>query len=170
MDGGLRILPSARFVEYSKAIRKEIDKYNETVQTFIERYPQIKATAKERLGNFLDGQTLPSPYEMKNKFGIRQDILPMPSASDFRVNINDAEANDIKVRCKLEDTTEKVLASVIDNYGNLASRSAELGEVVTKKPSISMTKEYLGYCYVESCSNCEILHKRIPKLVESYGG
>ncbi len=84
-------------------------------------------------------------------------------------NYGDTESKNIRVRCKLSDDNNKVLVSIIDNYGNLASISAEFGEVITKKPlSVSMTKEYVGYCYVESCSNCEILYKRIPKLVESY--
>jgi hypothetical protein len=83
-------------------------------------------------------------------------------------NYGDTEAKDVKVKCKLEDTRGKVLKTVVDNYGNLASRSGELGEVVTSKPSISMTQEYIGYCFVDSCKNCEILYKRIPDLIEAY--
>lgn len=87
------------------------------------------------------------------------------------MNYGDTEARNIKVRCKLENEEQGVVFSGLHSFGNLASRSATFGEFTPKKSTAqgyNSNKEYSGYCYVESCDNCEILHKRIPDLVESY--
>ncbi|MEM4215320.1 MAG: hypothetical protein QW484_03085 [Candidatus Pacearchaeota archaeon] len=61
--------------------------------------------------------------------------------------------------------------SGLHDFGNIASRSVSFGEFTPKKSRAQgyiSTKEYFGYCYVESCDNCDILYKRIPSLVKSY--
>lgn len=84
-------------------------------------------------------------------------------------NYGDKEAKDIKVRCKLIDSISmEIVKSVKGTFGNLASRSVQLGEIITDADQVDIDKEYIPICYVESCSNCEILYKRIPDLVESY--
>ena len=83
-------------------------------------------------------------------------------------NYGDVEARDIRVICKLDDDYSTAF-SATDYYGNLASRSSEFGEFTSKTTSnVDSYTFYSAYCYIESCSNCEILHKRIPELVESY--
>ncbi len=87
-------------------------------------------------------------------------------------NYGDVEAKNIKVRCNLLDENYNILKTVTDTYGNLASKSIEFGEAITKKPnSVKINKTFtVPVCYVESCNSCEILYKRIPKIVEVYEG
>jgi len=86
-------------------------------------------------------------------------------------NYGDVEAKNIKVRCKLNNLEQGVVFSALDNYGNLASRSSELGEFTPKDTSTKNSYDkYSAYCYVESCDNCEILYKRIPAIAEIYEG
>ncbi len=86
-------------------------------------------------------------------------------------NYGDTEAKDIKVKCILLDEDYKLLKIVEDNYGNLASRSVNYAEVVFEKPSnVKLDSLMSSVCYVESCSNCDILYKRIPEIVEEYEG
>lgn len=84
-------------------------------------------------------------------------------------NYGDAEAKNVKVRCNLfEADGETVRTTVLHSYGNLASRSGELGEVTTNMPQIMVGEEFIALCHVESCDNCDILYLRIPELIESY--
>ncbi|MCK5043720.1 hypothetical protein KAR52_01840 [Candidatus Pacearchaeota archaeon] len=86
----------------------------------------------------------------------------------FVYNYGNVEAKNVKIKCTLydEDGTG-VMTSVVDNFGNLASKSYKLGEAVTKDVTNSFDY-YTSLCHVESCDNCEILYKRIPELVEVY--
>ena len=85
-------------------------------------------------------------------------------------NFGDAEAKNVKVRCKILDKNNNVKSSVLDNIGNVASKSYEVGEVVTNNLPFSSYEDGTIFCYVESCDNCKILYKRIPDLVEIYEG
>ncbi len=94
---------------------------------------------------------------------------PTELVFDYSIyNYGDIEAKNIEVRCSLydEDGT-RVIANVLDNYGNLASKSYEFGEVVTDDVTNSFDY-YSALCYVESCDDCEILYKRIPELIVDY--
>lgn len=85
-------------------------------------------------------------------------------------NYGNVEAKNIQVRCDLwdEDGTT-IIATARENFGNLASLSADFGEIITEDKANSYSL-YIPLCYVESCENCDILYKRIPDLVESFEG
>ena len=83
-------------------------------------------------------------------------------------NYGDSESKNVVVRCDLwNEAGIQIVSTARDTYGNLASRSADFGEIITKDVSKAGVY-YIPLCYVESCDNCENLYKRIPDLVESY--
>lgn len=114
MDGGLRILPSAMFMKYSEEMRKAIAKYEEALEAFLREYPTLVDRAKKRLGDLLKDKRLPDIHEIKHRFRIRQDILPIPSAGDFRCNLSDDQVDMIhkRVASSIESMTEKAVASI----------------------------------------------------------
>jgi len=83
-------------------------------------------------------------------------------------NYGDTATEDIEVRCKLSDENGEVLVSETDSFGNLSSESTQSGSIVTEKSGLDGNKTYGANCYVESCSNCDILYKRIDDLVDLY--
>jgi len=124
MDSGLRILPSAMFLKYSKEMRKAIAAYEKAVAAFLREYPVIVSQAKERLGDLLNGKSLPRARELKNKFRITQDILPMPAVSDFRCELNSDEADEIrkKVAVSIESMTERAVANIWEQFTQLIEK------------------------------------------------
>jgi len=87
------------------------------------------------------------------------------------MNYGDTEARNVKVRCKLKDDAGSTVINTVDSFGNIASYSAQLAEVITQKTSkVTPNNEYSGNCYVDSCTNCIILYKRIPDFIEGYEG
>lgn len=76
------------------------------------------------------------------------------------------EAKNVVVKCNVYNTAEELIKSATDNIGNVASTSAVFEEMVTERSPMSLNREYSVLCYVISCENCEILHKRIPDLRE----
>lgn len=83
-------------------------------------------------------------------------------------NFGDSEAKEVKVRCILIDEAMNLITSVVDSYGNIASQSVEMGEILTDTPIIDEETMYTAQCYVQSCVNCDILYERILELVEQY--
>lgn len=124
MDGGLRILPSAMFMMYTQQMRKVIAEHEKAVASFLKEYPNIVKRAKNRLGDLLEGKNLPSVAEVARKFRIIQDVLPIPDAGDFRCELSDDQASEIrdKVTRSISNMTEKAMASVWEQFTTLVDK------------------------------------------------
>jgi hypothetical protein len=105
LDDGARILPSALYDEYAKTTRTFRAEYEAAVKKFAEGYPQLVADAKQRLNGMYNPEDYPDVAEMsmydyqKNPWGrFRFDVimLPCPDAADFRVDLADEHAEDIR--------------------------------------------------------------------------
>ena len=81
-------------------------------------------------------------------------------------NYGDTESNNVRVRCLVLDINGNVVWSMTDDYGNIASKTIQLDQIETDR--LNDIAEYSADCHIQSCSNCDILYKRIPELVEGY--
>ena len=118
-DGGLRILAADMFMRYSEEMRKAISEFDEAVDTFLrEKYPTIAKQAVKRLGKLLEGKQFPSASEIKPKFAIHQDILPIPQASDFRCQLNSDEVESIRknIEVSIETMAEKAMSTLWERF------------------------------------------------------
>lgn len=91
-DNGARLLPSALFMEYSQEIRSLTASYENIVDNFIQLYDsKLVQDARVRLGTLYDPEDYPPGADLRSKFSISTDIVPVPDGHDFRVDIGDAE-------------------------------------------------------------------------------
>lgn len=122
-DGGCRILPSAMFMDYTKAMREVTAEYDEAVKNFLNVYPKIAAEAPERLGK-LNNKKLPNISQIKNKFGYHQSIYPLPDVNDFRVDMAEEDVKDIRkqVEASIKATTEKAMTSIWSRLAELIDK------------------------------------------------
>lgn len=123
-DGGVRILPADMFLEYTSRMRKVVKEFNEVIDEFLKHYPQYVREAKERLGDLFDGQKLPSKEDVQNRFRVHQDIIPVPSSDDFRVNLNNEEVKKIKEQMdkSLRNLTEKAMGDLWVRFSELIEK------------------------------------------------
>ena len=85
-------------------------------------------------------------------------------------NYGDSQADDIEVICEIYNEDDRKVHSSIHST-NLSSRSIELVEYTPVGGKNFVNNDYYwGSCRVISCSDCEILYKRIPDLIEVYEG
>lgn len=92
LDNGARLLPSALFMEYSAQIRQFTSEYERVVDSFIQVYDaRLVQDARQRLGTMYDPDDYPPGHELRAKFDITVDIVPVPDGQDFRVDVGDAE-------------------------------------------------------------------------------
>lgn len=128
MDGGLRILPSARFMEYTKKMRQYGGEYNEAIEAL--DWESIKRRAKKRLGKITNHQ-LPTASAVKAQMQYELQIFPIPTASDFRVQMNNDEVDTIKqdIAKSVESMTEKAMSSVWEKLTELIGKvEATMGQ------------------------------------------
>ncbi len=105
MDNGGRLLPSKLFMKYRNEMETMKNEYQNLVNVFINLYdPQLIQAARVRLGTMYNPEDYPSGKELRGKFGVELDIIPVPRGEDFRVDIADSEVSRVR-----DEITQRML-------------------------------------------------------------
>jgi hypothetical protein len=95
-DAGDRLLPSILFMEYTTKIRKYRDEFNRLVGDLIAKYPTEVQAARNRLGTMYVASDYPDVSELRSRFAVDIEFVPVPDAKDFRVDVSNEAAEEIK--------------------------------------------------------------------------
>ena len=97
-DKGQRVLPVANLFEYTEHMRKVKSDFEASVKTFLARYPSYMEAAKQsgRLGQLFDQNDYPTVEQVRTCFAFRTRMLPLPTAGDFRVQMDKEHADIIR--------------------------------------------------------------------------
>lgn len=115
-DKGQRILPSELFLEYQQGVASIKAEFFKARDTFLAKYPQLVQDARVRLGTMYDPEDYPEPACLSSSFDMTVEIMPVPDAFDFRVNV-DSETQDA-IRAQItEAVTAKQAKAVKDCWG-----------------------------------------------------
>lgn len=92
-DAGLRLLPTTLFMDFNARVVEEQDKFYQLVDDFIAVYPTLITAQAMALGDMFRRDDFPSVETLKNKFSFSINYMPVPTSGDFRVDVgNDAAA------------------------------------------------------------------------------
>jgi len=111
---GTQMLPSANYLEFMTEFRKEKGEWESLVAEFISNYSRLKEDAKRLLPNGLYNESdYPCDDSIHEKFNIDMAVFPVPS-DDFRVEIGDAELNNIQqdVERRVAEASEIAMADI----------------------------------------------------------
>lgn len=95
-DQGQRILPAALFMDYTQSMDQFKREFESRVRDFLVEYPRLMQEARNRLGSLYDPQDYPDAQDIRTKFEFGLVITPIPSAQDFRVQLNEEYVDQIK--------------------------------------------------------------------------
>ena len=91
-DSGIRLLPSARFMEFNAKLQEAEDKFYGLVNEFVQVYPSLITAQAMALGDMFKRDDYPHPDDIEHRFRFSVNYMPVPSSGDFRVDIgNDAQ-------------------------------------------------------------------------------
>jgi hypothetical protein len=102
MDDGARLLPSALFIDYANRIRDLKAEFHHAADEFASEFPAYVEDSKLRLGRLFSVADYPDPSDIRSSFAFDSKILPCPDADDFRIDIAEEHAADIRRRSKVE--------------------------------------------------------------------
>ena len=103
-DTGIRLLPTAKFIEFNDRMGQMEEEFTELVNDFVQVYPSLITAQAMALGDMFDRSEYPSAGEMSHKFSFRLNYMPVPKAGDFRVDVgNEAQEELQKKLAKLAD-------------------------------------------------------------------
>jgi hypothetical protein len=95
-NNGERLLPSALFLDYAQNMRMYKDTFAQRAREFVIAYPSLVENARNRLGSMYNALDYPPMQEIASKFSIETSFTPVPSASDFRVDLSEDLVDKIK--------------------------------------------------------------------------
>jgi len=147
-DGGMRILPSAMFMEYRSEMSKSIEEFHESVEEFLKEYPTIRKRAAERLGQLADGKNLPTTSDIRSKFGVVQSLIPLPTTADFRVDLSANDLKDAKeqVTRTLTEATGRAMGSLWEKLGEMVAHMEAVLKDADKKFTKATIKSLEAFC------------------------
>jgi hypothetical protein len=112
-DNGTRLLPTVQFMDFDKRIQAESSKFTQLVDDFIAIYPSLITAQAMALGDMFKRDDFPSAHDIKNKFDVGVLYMPVPVSGDFRVDVGNAAAQELRDR--LEKIAEdRVNAAMLD--------------------------------------------------------
>lgn len=127
-DKGARILPTKLFTTYQDGFADLRDKRDAAVEAFLQKYPILVQDARTRLNTMFDPFDYPPAHELRRSFGVDLELMPVPNADDFRVDLlNDSMQTAIRrdIMQSLEERTKQANRECWARVNEVVSRIAE---------------------------------------------
>jgi hypothetical protein len=152
-DEGFRLLPANFYFDLMARMREFEASFDAGVDAFLRVYPEYVEQVRPELNGLFREEDYPSPEKLKAKFGVKLDVLPIPTGADFRVQMSNEEQArvareiDANVRESLMRGTEdlwkrlrEVVAHMVDRlnepesrfHGSLVTNVLDLVEILPR--------------------------------------
>ena len=95
-DKGQRLLPTKLFMEYKQTMDAHEHTFNMMCNNFYVMYPNLINDARMSLGTLFKIEDYPDIEDVKQKFGFRRSVDPIPESGDFRLDVSNSDLEDIK--------------------------------------------------------------------------
>ena len=90
-DEGFRLLPSNLYFDLTTRMREFEASFEQGVESFLQVYPQYIEQVRPELNGLFREEDYPAAEKLRKKFGVKLEILPIPSGNDFRVQMSAEE-------------------------------------------------------------------------------
>ncbi len=134
-DEGYRLLPAHFFLELTAQMREYERSFSEGVEAFLNVYPSYIEQVRPELNGLFRTEDYPTVEQLRTKFGLELEVLPIPTGTDFRVTLSSEEQArvareiDENVRASLRTGTadlwarlRAVVSHMVDKLGDPESR------------------------------------------------
>ncbi len=158
-DEGYRLLPAHFYFELTTKMREFEQAFAQQVEEFLAVYPSYIEQVRPELNGLFREEDYPSTDKLRNKFGVKLEVLPIPSGNDFRVTLSEeeqarvAQEIDENVRQSLQKGTEDlwtrlkgVVVHMVERLNEPESRFhaslvTNIGELVDLLPRLNVNQD-----------------------------
>lgn len=131
-ENGLRILSSQGFVPYTDKMRALRMQFSDAADKFASEYPTYVAQSEALLGSLRDENDYPSADDIRSRFDAKINFYPVPESGDFRVQMSNENANQIRETLQKENQT--LLADATRNIiERLHQKASKLVNTLTNR-------------------------------------
>jgi hypothetical protein len=169
-DKGQRLLPTKLFMEYKQTMNNYEAQFKQMCNNFFFEYPRLVNEAQTHLGTMYRATDYPDLTNVREKFGFRMAIDPIPESGDFRLDIS-AEALE-EVRAGYEAKFDERLAEAMRTpWERLHTVLTAMSEKLKDEEGEDNKKRYHDSLVTNAQDLCGLLDKmnitNDPKLEEA---
>jgi hypothetical protein len=121
LDDGLRILPADMYLKYTSDMRQVISKARQEAATLASHWQDEVERDAQRLGSLYNAADY--PQQIEDRFYAQMQFLPVPSAGDFRVDIDENDMASLEQAVK--DAETKAARHVVQTMLEPIAKAAE---------------------------------------------
>jgi hypothetical protein len=141
-DSGIRLLPSAKFMEFNAKLQQAEDKFYGLVTEFVQVYPSLITAQAMALGNMFNRNDYPHPSDIEHRFRFSVNYMPVPSSGDFRVDIGNDAQEELRKKLsaladeRVEHAMKDIKTRLLDHLKRMSDRLTidyVSGEAVPRK-------------------------------------
>ena len=126
-DYGARLLPTSLLPDYKKTMNRLEEEFYLLVERFLDKYDTLVASAAFQLGTLFDRNEYPSRNQVANKFRMSLSFAPLPTAGDFRLDI-EAEVQQDLIEQYEKRAAAQVTAATQDSWTRLHKALTRLSD------------------------------------------
>ena len=130
-DEGYRLLPANLYFDLTARMREFEASFEQGVEAFLAIYPQYIDQVRPELNGLFREEDYPKAEKLRRKFGVKLEVLPIPTGNDFRVQMSAEEQArvareiDSNVRQSLVRGTEDLWSRLRDVVSHMVDRLNE---------------------------------------------
>lgn len=164
LDNGSRIMAAEKYHDHAAWFNEQKANFNKEVEDFLREYPFHVQQAQSRLGSMFEPDDYPAVEEIRRRFGMSAQILPVPDASDFRADISEHQRE--AIRANIEETINRATSEAIkDIYARVAESVGRMVERLNAyKPSTGKGDRATGTFKDSLVGNVRELIELMPAL------
>lgn len=126
-NNGQQLLPTSKFIAFDKKMSVFKEEFDDKVKEFVRIYPTLITAQAMALGDMFNRNDYPLASDIARRFAFTYDYFPVPSSGDFRVDVGNMAASDLKTRLEAV-ANARVDAALGDLKGRLGEHLRRMSE------------------------------------------
>lgn len=169
-DKGQRLLPTKLFMEYKQTMNNYEAQFNQMCNNFFIAYPQLVTEAQTHLGTMYRADDYPDLTNVREKFGFRMAIDPIPESGDFRLDISAQDLDEMKAQYEAK-FDERLAEAMRTPWERLHTVLTAMSEKLKDEEGVDSKKRYHDSLVTNAVDLVGLLDKmnitNDPKLEEA---
>jgi hypothetical protein len=126
-DNGDRVLNMSYFLEFKDRLADYEGQFGKAVNEFLTDYDTLVSAAAFQLGDLFNREDYPLREVIEAKFGFRYNMIPLPQAGDFRVDIGEEGLKELQEQYEgvLKARVEGAMREAWDRLHDCMTRMSE---------------------------------------------
>jgi len=160
---GVGLLPTENYLPFMDGWRTRRASFDGAVNHLLRRWHIHCAVGQRALGDLAREYDYPTADEVRTRFNVSLEVFPVPDSDDFRANVSEAEAEEIRARLQ-ESSMAELRSAEIFLWEQMQECVAHIHERLSAYGKDPETGKIVGRFHDTLIGNLRSLVSRLSRL------